>query len=300
MNSISTYFFVLLVLIVGSFTQVQAQDQEEKESTYDATELFSPLFMEDKVNSYRSASGKPGPDYWQNTADYDISVRLDTTQKTVSGNVTISYENNSPYNLDFLWLQLDQNTFQKDSRGTAVSPVGGDRNTVESFTEGYNIESVSIKMGKKMRPADYVITDTRMQIRLPKSLHPYGHDMKISIDYSFKIPQYGKDRMGRMDSKNGRIYTLAQWYPRMSVFDDVEGWNTMPYQGAGEFYLEYGDFDYRITVPSNMIVVGSGELENPQEVLTKKEQQRLEKASKSDETVMIRTRGCRRRRSRIL
>lgn len=290
MRSISKYCLLLFVLVLSCFTQVQAQDQEEQqESTFNATELFSPLFMEDKVNSFHSASGKPGPDYWQNTADYDISVELDTTRKTVSGNVTISYENNSPYNLDFLWLQLDQNTFQKDSRGTAVSPVGGGRNTVDSYTEGYNIESVSIKMDKKMRKADYLITDTRMQIRLPESLHPYGHDMKISIDYSFEIPQYGKDRMGRMKSQNGRIYTLAQWYPRMSVFDEVEGWNTMPYQGAGEFYLEYGDFDYNITVPSNMIVVGSGELENPKEVLTDQEHQRLKQASKSDKTVMIRT-----------
>src|SRR6056297_1604256 len=116
MRSTSKYCLLLFVLVLSCFTQVQAQDQEEQQkSTFNATELFSPLFMEDKVNSFHSASGKPGPDYWQNTADYDISVELDTTQKTVSGNVTISYENNSPYNLDFLWLQLDQNTFQKDS-----------------------------------------------------------------------------------------------------------------------------------------------------------------------------------------
>ncbi len=290
MKFISKYCLLLCIVIFSCFSPVQAQQQDEsQESTYNASELFSPLFMEDQFNSFHSATGKPGPNYWQNGADYDIAVKLDTTKKTVSGNVTITYHNNSPYNVDFLWLQLDQNTFQKDSRGTAVSPVSGGRNTIDSYTEGYNIESVSISMGDKMRKANYLITDTRMQIRLPKSLQPYGHDMKISIDYSFEIPEYGKDRMGRMNTKNGWVYTLAQWYPRMEVFDEVEGWNTLPYQGTGEFYLEYGDFDYEITVPSNMIVVGSGKLQNPKEVLTSKEREQLAKARKSDETVMIRT-----------
>ncbi|HKK45846.1 MAG TPA: M1 family aminopeptidase [Balneolaceae bacterium] len=245
--------------------------------------------MEDQANSFHSATGKPGPEYWQNRADYNIKATLDTTQKKVSGNVTITYTNNSPYNLNFLWLQLDQNTFRKDSRGTAVSPVGGGRNTVSTYTNGYNIKSVSIKMGHKMQKADYLVSDTRMQIRLPKELEAHGKDMQISIDYSFEIPPYGKDRMGRTKTKNGWIYTLAQWYPRMEVFDEVEGWNVLPYLGAGEFYLEYGDFDYEITVPSNMLVVGSGKLQNPKDVLTDHERDQLDKAHESDKTVMIRS-----------
>src|SRR5699024_8970707 len=166
---------------------------------------------------------------------------------------------------------------------------GGGRNTVESYTEGYNLKEVSIDLDGDKMDADYIVSDTRMQIRLPEELKE-GEEMKISIDYSFEIPPYGKDRMGRMETKYGSVYTLAQWYPRMAVLDEVEGWNTLPYQGAGEFYLEYGDFDYRITVPEEMIVVGSGQLKNPDDVLTDTQRERLEKARKSDETVMIRTR----------
>jgi len=289
MRSLSKFSLLLLLLVCSAFSISQAQQRDEQESTFNAHKLFSPLFMEDQSNGFHSATGKPGPDYWQNRADYNIEATLDTTQKKVSGNVTITYKNNSPYNLDFLWLQLDQNTFRKDSRGAAVSPVGGGRNTVDTYTKGYNIKSVKIKMGRKMQKADYLVTDTRMQIRLPKALEADGKDMEISVDYSFEIPPYGKDRMGRTKTKNGRIYTLAQWYPRMEVFDEVEGWNVLPYLGAGEFYLEYGDFDYKITAPSNMLVVGSGKLQNPKDVLTKHEREQLDKARKSDETVMIRS-----------
>ncbi|MGD8428225.1 MAG: M1 family metallopeptidase, partial [Balneolaceae bacterium] len=243
----------------------------------------------DQANGFHSATGMPGPQYWQNRADYEISATLDTTRKRLSGNVTIIYKNNSPYNLNFVWLQLDQNTFREDSRGTAVSPVTGGRNTVDSYTKGYDIQSVSVQIGRKERKADYLVSDTRMQIRLPEALKADGKEMKISINYSFSIPEYGIDRMGRIKTKNGWIYTLAQWYPRMEVFDEVEGWNTLPYQGAGEFYLEYGSFDYRITVPSDMLIVGSGELQNPKDVLTRHEREQLDKARASDKTIMIRT-----------
>lgn len=290
MKSISKICLLVLLGISSFFAQAQAQQQNDsEESNFNAKELFSPLFMQGQANAFHSATGKPGPAYWQNRVDYDISVSLDTTAKRVSGNATISYTNNSPYDLNFLWLQMDQNTFREDSRGTAVSPVGGGRNTISQYTEGYNVQSVFINMDGKMKKADYLINDTRMQVRLPKALKADGNDVEISINYSFKIPKYGKDRMGRMKTKNGRIYTLAQWYPRMSVFDETEGWNTLPYLGTGEFYLEYGDFDYSVTLPSSMVVVGSGKLQNPKEVLTDHERDQLKKARKSDETVMVRT-----------
>src|SRR5699024_4824765 len=247
------------------------------------------LFMQNQATVYHSSTGKPGPLYWQNYASYDISAELDTVSNKIKGHETITYTNNSPYDLNYVWLQLDQNTFRKDSRGTAVSPVGGDRNSVDTYTEGYNISEVKIEIDGNQQKADYVITDTRMQIRLPESLEADGDDLQITIDYAFKIPPYGKDRMGRMDTKNGTVYTIAQWYPRMSVYDEVDGWGTMPYQGAGEFYLEYGDFNYELTVPANMLVSGSGELMNPEEVLTDEQRERLEKARKSDETVFIKT-----------
>src|SRR5699024_3118609 len=238
--------FTLLLLFSGVFSQSYAQQQEQPESTFDKHEAFSPLFLTGQVNSYHSATGKPGPAYWQNRVDYKIDAELDTTRHMVSGSMTITYKNNSPYDLEFLWLQLDQNTFQKDSRGTAVSPVGGGRNTVESYTEGYNLKEVSIDLDGGKMGGDYIVSDTRMQIRLPDELNE-GEEMTITIDYYFEIPTYGKDRMGPMETKYGSVYTLAQWYPRMAVLEEVEGWNTLPYQRAGEFYLEYGDFDYRIT-----------------------------------------------------
>src|SRR5699024_1738575 len=135
----------------------------------------------------------------------------------------------------------------------------------------------------------YIVNDTRMKIRLSDALTAAGGKLKIAIEYAFTIPKYGQDRMGLLNTENGWIYEIAQWYPRMCVYDDIKGWNTMPYLGAGEFYLEYGDINYSITAPSNMIIVGAGELTNPDEVLTKEEEKRLKEASQSDETVFIRT-----------
>lgn len=283
---------LLLCFVIGFSYQAQAQQEQQRtkvESTFDAQEAFSPLFMTDQSTAYHSATGHPGPLYWQNRADYMITATLDTASNMISGHVTITYTNNSPYNLHYLWLQLDQNTFQKDSRGTAVSPVGGGRNTVDTYTKGYILKNVAIKIGSNKHEADYLVNDTRMQIRLPQALKAEGKKVEIYINYAFKIPTYGKDRMGRVQTKNGTIYTIAQWYPRMSVYDEVDGWNTLPYQGAGEFYLEYGDFDYRLTVPANMVVVGSGKLVNPEEVLTEEQRERLKKAQKSDKTVFIKT-----------
>ncbi len=273
-----TIVLCALGISLGSY----AQEDNPNESTFNKLEAFSPLFMNGLTDAYHSATGHPGPEYWQNRADYKIEVTLDTAAQTVTGDVVITYVNNSPYNLDFLWLQLDQNTFKSDSRGSALYPAS-DRNGVRGYTDGYNIKSVAINKNK----ADYIIDDTRMQIRLDKPVKKEGGKVKIHIAYSFEIPTHGKDRMGRVATKNGTIYTIAQWYPRMAVFDEVEGWNTLPYIGTGEFYLEYGDFDYTVTAPSNMLVTGSGVLQNPKDVLTKTERDRLDKARESDETVMI-------------
>ena len=281
---------LFLFIICSAYSQARAQQQQSQpKSTFDAHQLFSPLFMEGETNAFHSATGKPGPKYWQNRADYNIQATLDTTQKKINGKVTITYTNNSPYNLHFVWLQLDQNAFRKNSLGTAQIPVTGSREQVDTYTNGYNLKSVSIKLDGKKYKANYLVNDTRMQIRLPKALKKKGKKMKIFINYSFEIPTHGKDRMGRINTKNGRIYSIAQWYPRMEVYDEVEGWNNLPYLGAGEFYLEYGNFNYSVTAPSNMLVVGSGKLQNPREVLSQKERDQLKKARKSDKTVMIRS-----------
>lgn len=257
-------------------------------SNYDPHELFGPYFFRSDGNEIRSASGQPGPKYWQNRADYVIRATLNEQDTTISGEVTIDYTNNSPDKLDFLWLQLDQNLFRPDSRGAATTPVSGDRFDVKSFSKGgYHIESVEVTYDTKSYAVVPVITDARMLVRLQAPVKAGGDKIKVRVKYSFAIPVYGADRMGRLASKNGIVYELAQWYPRMCVYDDVESWNTLPYMGLGEFYCEYGNFDYYLTAPASMTVVASGDLQNPQEVLTAREIERLAKARRSDTAVMI-------------
>ena len=270
--------------MVGNVRTVNAQT--DSASHYDQHVAFDPLFYPSAGNEYRSAGGQPGPAYWQNRADYKITASLDTAQHIVKGAVVITYKNNSPDALAFLWLQLDQNIYRKDSRGEATTLVAGGRWANKSFTQGDELSSVDIIMNGVTTKAKYKVSDTRMQVWLPKALAKSG-SVQLKINYSFLVPQYGTDRMGRLDTKNGWIYEIAQWYPRMCVYDDVQGWNTLPYLGAGEFYLEYGDIDYTITAPSNLVLVGSGSLQNPSEVLTPTVVSRLAEAKKSDKTVTI-------------
>lgn len=270
--------------------QTQAQDDLIKQSKYDPHALFSPLFYTSGGTISRAATGEPNVGYWQNKADYVINASLNDETNQVSGSVTITYRNNSPHALPFLWLQLDQNLFNKDSRGQARMPLGtrsryGDAKS--DFSGGYKISSV--RLLNENTDANYIITDTRMQIRLPKAMKAGGDVARIRIDFSFTLPEYGADRCGILKTKNGNIFAVAQWYPRMCVFDEVQGWNTDPYLGPSEFYLEYGDFDVTITTPASHIVVCSGELLNEAEVLTPTQLTRMAQARKSDKTVMIRT-----------
>jgi len=236
-------------------------------------------------NTYRTASGKPGPEYWQNSADYNLEIALDDKNHTVSGTVTIDYTNNSPEALEFIWLYLEQNRFTETSRGTLTTSVLGSRYAGD-VEGGFELSNVSAKT-ESGTSSKYLVTDTRMQLFLDKPLATNGGKVSISMNFKFKVPVEGMDRMGRLETEAGTIYALAQWYPRVAVFDDVTGWNTEPYLGAGEFYCEYGTFDVKITAPANHTVVCSGILQNPKEVLTKTQQERFAKAEKSDETVYI-------------
>ena len=262
---------------------------------YDYTEAFKPFFYPQTGTETRSASGQPGHKYWQNSADYQLNVSLNDVSNELTGSAEITYTNNSPDQLSFLWLQLDQNLCAKDSRGNAVIPLSGSRNGAkgENFDGGYKIKSVKVisTLNEKSiaQEAKFTIIDTRMQVDLPQELKANGASVKLKIEYSFISPFYGSDRMGVLETKNGKIFTVAQWYPRMCVYDDVKGWNTLPYLGAGEFYLEYGDLDVAITVPAKHIVVCSGELLNPSEVYTSVQQKRWNDAKLSDKTVMIRS-----------
>lgn len=284
---------ILTILLLFFSVALFAQNQQPK---YDNLEMFSPNFYPPSVNEYRSSNGEPGPKYWTNRADYNIKVTLDDQKNTVSGTAVVTYVNNSPDKLEYLWVYLDQNLFTKDSRGQSKMPATGrsrygDANS--NFDGGVKIQSVKINQTVKGKTtssvAKYLVTDTRMQIRLNSPLAANGGKIQFTVDYSFEIPKYGSDRTGIQDTKNGKIYAVAQWYPRMCVYDDVLGWNTLPYLGASEFYLDYGDFDYTITAPAKMIVVGSGDLQNPQEVMTKTQYERFNQAKNSDKTVMIRS-----------
>ena len=269
-------------------------DPNAPASKYDYRDAFAPFFYTKNGNEYRAASGEPGPKYWQNRADYKLDVKLNEATNEIAGTEILTYTNNSPLKLNFIWMQLDQNLFKKDSRGSAIVPLNGSRNGGggQEFDAGYKIKSVKILSGaknEKATPVEYLIEDTRMQIFLPKELAANGGNIKIQIEYSFISPEYGSDRMGIYNAKNGKVFTVAQWFPRVAVFDDIVGWNTIPYTGPGEFYLEYGDLDISITTGSNMIVVSSGELLNASEVYTTEQLKRWAAATVSDKTVIIRS-----------
>ncbi|MBX6331478.1 MAG: M1 family metallopeptidase [Gemmatimonadaceae bacterium] len=229
-------------------------------------------------NQYRSADGRPGPSYWQQRADYTITAALDTAAQTIAGHVAITYTNNSPDTLRYVWLQLDQNLYRPGSIGSALFPQDS-RWGVRGFQGGYELRNITVNGAR----AESHINDTMMRIELPTPLVPKGGKTTIAIDFRFRVPEHGSDRMGR----DGSLYEIAQWYPRMVVYDDVRGWNTDPYIGQGEFYLEYGDIDYTITAPAGYTIAGSGVLQNPQEVLTPAQRARLAAAAKSDTVVPI-------------
>ncbi|MEH6408329.1 MAG: M1 family metallopeptidase [Leeuwenhoekiella sp.] len=278
MNNIFKVFTAFVITASFSYS-LQAQ-----ETNPDNQSKFSEFF-DHNSNDYRSASGKPGPHYWQNETDYVIAATLDEQANTITGKVTLTYTNNSPENLDYIWMYLEQNRFTENSRGNLTTAIGGDRYNGD-LDGGYTISNLEAKV-KRSTSTKHIISDTRMQVFFDSPIPAKGGVGTVSMDFTYKIPVKGMDRMGRVDTKNGTIYALAQWYPRAAVFDDVEGWNTEPYLGAGEFFLDYGNYDYKITVPYNHIVVGSGELQNPKEVLSAKMRDRMEQASKSDSTVFI-------------
>lgn len=249
------------------------------DAAFDPQALFAPLSLPDAANAFRDGAGKPGPQFWQNRVDYAIQADIDPATHTLRGDETITYTNHSPDALDVLWVQLDQNIYRRDSRGSLSSPRA--RN---DFTDGYQIDAVEVD-GKSVH---FLIDDTRLRVDLAQALAGSGKQAKLRIRYHYTVPGTWGGRTAVTPTKNGDIYEIAQWFPRMAVYDDVRGWDTQPYLGS-EFYLEYGDIDYAVTVPWNYLVAGSGALTNASEVLTATQQKRLAEAAQSDRTVMIRT-----------
>src|SRR5438477_8514376 len=225
----------------------------------------------------RGATGGPGPRYWQQRADYTLAATLDTATNVLRGSGRIYYVNRSPDPLSFVWVQLDQNLFGPGSitailnqpplvfAGGVVFDFGG-----KGFTGGITVD----RFNANGRPLTTKVLGTMMRVELPRPLAP-NLGVTFDVAWHFPIPPYGGGRMGHVGS---RFYELGQWYPRMAVYDDVHGWNTLPFLGAGEFYLEFGDFDVSLTVPAGFLVTATGALANPSAVRSAQERARLARA----------------------
>jgi hypothetical protein len=262
--------------------------QDSLRRIFDPERAFAPLELP-APDDLTTSAGTPGSEYWQQRADYRIEVTLDDGDDTITGRERITYTNNSPDSLSSLWLQLDQNLFSEDSYGALrAEELDGNVRHGGFFDDGgFDIASVTLEHGGETVVPEYRIEDTMMEILLDEPLAPGGSKVEIDIDFAFVIPETGGDRMGRQSIRRGIIYQLAQWYPRMFTYDDVNGWNQSPFLGQGEWYLEYGDFEVALTVPRDFVVAATGELQNPEEVLTPGQIERLESARRSERTVMI-------------
>ena len=239
-------------------------------------------------NVYRTASGAPGHEYYQQTADYTIDVELDEINNIIFGNETITYTNNSPDVLNYLWVQLDQNIRAKNSQGqlTSTSSIN-DQTSFETikrmhdrmdFDGGFKLEKVTDNNGKNL---SYKVNETMMRIELPKALKK-GQSFSFKIKYNYNINDRlkigGRSGYEYFENEGNSIYTIAQFFPRMAVYNEVEGWQNKQFIGSGEFTLPFGDYKVNITVPDDHIVAATGELKNQSSVLNKKQIQRLETA----------------------
>ncbi len=282
---------VLLFVICISITAVA--QQKDWQGKFEQLDQLLPT-----PNSYRSSSGAPGPAYWQQRADYVISVELNDETQSIAGSETITYYNNSPETLTYLWLQLDQNINDPNSM-TRQTSGGSIRDSVPAkflatttgaydFKGGYQIKSVHDANDK---PLSHTINFTMMRIDLPQPLKS-GEKYTFKIDWSYNINDMmkigGRSGMEYFPDDGNYIYFVAQWFPRMCVFDDYEGWQNKQFLGSGEFALTFGNYKVRITVPSDHIVGATGWLQNPKEVLSKDQIERFETARQTfDKQVWI-------------
>jgi hypothetical protein len=281
-----------LITLLGLYTlAARAQEPPQWEGKFEQLGQMLPT-----PNEYRTGSGAPGPKYWQQKADYDIAVELHESSNSISGKETITYTNNSPDALKYLWLQLDQNVLADDNtlKSTSTGVVKDSAITktyvddVSDFKAGYDIRSVKEVSGK---PLPFTINNTMMRVDLPQPLRP-GEKYSFSLEWSYNIVDrsvFGeRSGMEYFPEDKNYIYTIAQFFPRMCVYDDYEGWQNKQFLGRGEFALAFGDYKVRITTPSDHIVAATGLLQNPNDVLSKVERERFEKAKTSfDKPVFI-------------
>ena len=275
----------LLLLVLWALLSLPALAQEpgpRYPSARPDQTIFSPLDLP-APNNARTADGRPGPDYWQQQADYVIDANLDPVTRLVTAKATITYTNNAPQDLEYLWLHLEQNIFREGSIA-AMSGSASASGMEQTEGDGYTIHEIS-HQGEALALQVY---DTLGRVELPAPVPANGGTFTFDIHWDFVIPENAKLRFGIAEFNDGKVYELAQWFPAMVVYDDVHGWNTLPYLGPGEFFTDFGDYKVSITVPRDFLVVATGLLQNEAEVYTEEQVARLEKAKQSAETVIIR------------
>ena len=248
---------------------------------------------------FRTASGAPGPEYYQQQADYKINIELDDINKKIYGDEIITYTNNSPEKLDYLWVQLDQNLRSKDSQSlihdsdNSIQPAYipdtfDDEFLGESFDGGFNIEYVKALDNKNL---DFFINQTMMRIDLPNPIatgQSFSFKIKWWYNINNRLVDRGRSGYETFPNDDNRAYTIAQFFPRMCVYDEVEGWQNYQFWGDGEFALPFGNYEVNITVPADHILEATGELINRKEVYSKEMLKRYNRAKKSyDKPVII-------------
>ncbi len=296
MNFKNLSYCLIVVLIVP---QIYSQQVDNKKNENINTNKFRQLYQEfSSPNIYRAASGAPGPAYYQQQADYKINVELDDKNKMIYGDETITYTNNSPQKLDYLWVQLDQNVRKKDSPSLDRDsesvvpyyiPDSFDKEFLkDSFDGGFNIEHVHDINNK---PLEHIINQTMMRVNLPKPLST-GEQFSFKIKWWYNIndhvKQDGRSGYETFPNDTNRAYIIAQFFPRMCVYNEVEGWQNQQFWGDGEFALPFGNYEVNITVPADHILEATGELQNRKEVYSKEMMKRFNKAKRSyDKPVVI-------------
>jgi hypothetical protein len=282
------------LLLLATASGIGAQNWLHDDGSKTNRSIFRPIAEWPDANEFRNAAGAPGYAYWQQKADYRIRASLDPETHVLTGSERITYHNNSPDRLGFLWLQLDQNVRSLEhSRSYQMQGALPEDMSeafrrfvgAEPFDGGHKIARVQVVDGEgRLVDAPYRINNTIMRVDLPEPLES-GGVVEFEVDWSFLVPDRG--RGGKELVGDGWIYEMAQWFPRMSVYDDVNGWQTEQFLGRGEFYLNFGDYDVEVTVPWDHVVDATGELQNPEEVLTPTQLSRLEEAYRSEEPSFI-------------
>ena len=290
-------FLKLSVLFFTISLSAQQQATTEKQSEKNPDKFKQMYDLLATPNMYRTASGAPGPEYYQQQADYKMDVELDDKNTKLYGKETITYTNNAKEALDYLWVQLDQNQQSRKS----LSPLVENQSTPlvipaqsfsrkyleEDFDGGFNIEYVVDAMGK---PVPHTINQTMMRIELPKPLKK-GEKFVFSIKWWYNINNYlvdgGRSGYEPFEKDGNNLYVIAQFYPRMAVYNDVEGWQNMQFWGSGEFALPFGNFEVNITVPADHVLEATGVLQNRNEVFTPAQLARYAQAEKSYDNPVV-------------